>query len=74
MKSVGITGQMTGSRAHLMIFDDVEVPANSATDMQREKLLQLVTESESILTPDEDFPNTVPWDSAVNFHNLSKAG
>ena len=54
VKSVGITGQMTGSRAHLMIFDDVEVPANSATDMQREKLLQLVTESESILTPDED--------------------
>ena len=54
VKSVGITGQMTGSRAHLMIFDDVEVPANSATDMQREKLLQLVTESESILTPDPD--------------------
>ena len=53
VKSVGITGQMTGSRAHLMIFDDVEVPANSATDMQREKLLQLVTEAESILTPDK---------------------
>jgi hypothetical protein len=52
VKSVGITGQMTGSRAHLMVFDDVEVPANSATDMQREKLLQLVTEAESILTPD----------------------
>ena len=52
VKSVGITGQMTGSRAHLMIFDDVEVPLNSATDMQREKLLQLVTEAESILTPD----------------------
>ena len=51
VKSVGITGQMTGSRADLMIFDDVEVPLNSATDAQREKLLQLVTESESILTP-----------------------
>ena len=54
VKSVGITGQMTGSRANLMVFDDVEVPGNSATDMQREKLLQLVTESESILTPDDD--------------------
>ena len=54
VKSVGITGQMTGSRAHLMVFDDVEVPANSATDMQREKLLQLVTESESILVPEPD--------------------
>lgn len=54
VKSVGITGQMTGSRAHVLIFDDVEVPSNAATDMQREKLLQLVTEAESILTPDED--------------------
>jgi hypothetical protein len=54
VKSVGITGQMTGSRAHLMVFDDVENPGNSATDMQREKLLQLCTEAESILTPDDD--------------------
>ena len=53
VKSVGITGQMTGSRAHLMVFDDVEIPANSYSDMQRERLLQLVTEAESILTPDE---------------------
>ena len=54
VKSVGITGQMTGSRAHLMVFDDVEVPLNSATDAQREKLLQLVSESESILVPEPD--------------------
>lgn len=54
VKSVGITGQMTGSRADLLVFDDVEVPSNAATDMQREKLLQLVTESESILTPNDD--------------------
>lgn len=54
VKSVGITGQLTGSRADLIIFDDVEVPANSATDMMREKLLQLVTEGESVLTPKAD--------------------
>ena len=35
VKSVGITGQITCSRGDLIIFDDVEVPANSATDMQR---------------------------------------
>lgn len=52
VKSVGVTGQMTGSRANLLIFDDVEVPGNSATDMQREKLLQLVTEAEAILIPE----------------------
>jgi hypothetical protein len=54
VKSVGITGQLTGSRADLIVFDDVEVPSNSATDMMREKLLQLVTEGESVLTPKGD--------------------
>jgi hypothetical protein len=29
VKSVGITGQLTGSRADLMILDDIEVPGNS---------------------------------------------
>lgn len=54
VKSVGITGQLTGSRADVIIFDDVEVPSNSATDLMREKLLQLVTEGESVLTPKDD--------------------
>lgn len=54
VKSVGITGQLTGSRADLIVFDDVEVPSNSATDLMREKLLQLVTEGESVLTPKAD--------------------
>jgi hypothetical protein len=54
VKSVGITGQLTGSRADLMILDDVEVPGNSMTELMREKLLQLCTEAESILTPKRD--------------------
>ena len=54
VKSVGITGQLTGSRADLMILDDVEVPGNSMTELMREKLLQLCTEAESILTPKDD--------------------
>jgi len=54
VKSVGITGQLTGSRADLMVLDDVEVPNNSMTELQRGKLLQLVTECESILTPKKD--------------------
>ena len=54
VKSVGITGQLTGSRADLMGLDDIEVPSNSMTELMREKLLQLVTESESILTPKTD--------------------
>ena len=54
VKSVGITGQLTGSRADLMILDDIEVPGNSMTEMMRSKLLQLCTEAESILTPKDD--------------------
>ena len=54
VKSVGITGQLTGSRADLLVLDDIEVPGNSLTEMMREKLLQLCTEAESILTPKDD--------------------
>ena len=54
VKSVGITGQLTGSRADLMVLDDIEVPGNSMTELMREKLLQLTTEVESILTPKHD--------------------
>ncbi len=37
-----------------MILDDVEVPGNSMTELMREKLLQLCTEAEAILTPKDD--------------------
>lgn len=52
VKSVGITGQMTGSRADLIVADDVEVVNNSETAAQREKLRLLVAEmGGAILTP-----------------------
>ena len=51
VKSLGITSQLTGSRADFILLDDVEVPGNSMTEIMREKLLQLCTETESILTP-----------------------
>jgi hypothetical protein len=54
VKSVGITGQITGSRGDIILCDDVEIPSNSMTEVQREKLLQLITEVESVLTPKED--------------------
>lgn len=47
VKSVGITGQLTGSRADIIIADDVEIPSNSATQIQREKLSELVNSSPS---------------------------
>ena len=51
VKSVGITGQLTGSRADYIIADDVEVPSNSATQGARDKLWELVKEFEAILKP-----------------------
>ena len=53
VKSVGITGQITGTRADLIIADDVEVRSNSGTIDQREKLRTLVTEFEAIRKGDE---------------------
>lgn len=51
VKAVGITGQLTGSRATIVLFDDVEVPKNSATETQREKLEKLTGEAADVLVP-----------------------
>lgn len=51
VKSVGITGQITGSRADILIADDVEVPNNSGTQIQRDKLNEAVKEFDAILKP-----------------------
>jgi hypothetical protein len=51
LKSVGITGQITGSRADILIADDIEVPNNSATQMMRDKLSEAVKEFDAILKP-----------------------
>lgn len=54
VKSVGITGQITGSRADLIIPDDIEVPNNSDTQLMRDKLAESVKEFDAVLTPKED--------------------
>lgn len=51
VKSVGIFGQLTGSRANEIIADDVEVPNNSSTQDMRDKLLKTVLEFEAIILP-----------------------
>ncbi len=51
VKSVGITGQLTGSRADVLISDDVEVMNNSATQAARDRLGELVKEYDAILKP-----------------------
>jgi hypothetical protein len=51
VKSVGIFGQLTGSRADLILADDVEVPNTSWSVGMREKLLTSVGEFNAILKP-----------------------
>ena len=51
VKSVGISGQLTGSRADIIIADDVEVINNSSTQVARDKLSELVKEFDAILKP-----------------------
>lgn len=51
VKSAGITGQITGSRANVIVADDVEVPNNSLTQMMRDRLSERVKEFDAILKP-----------------------
>lgn len=51
MKSVGIFGQLTGSRADEILADDVESLNNSATEGARLKLSEAVKEFDAVLKP-----------------------
>lgn len=51
LKAAGITGQITGSRADLIVPDDIEIPANSMTVAMREKIAEAVKEFDAILKP-----------------------
>lgn len=75
VKSVGITGQITGTRADLLIADDVEVPKNSATQMQRDKLSEQVKEFDAILKPGGQIIYLgTPQNEASLYNALQKRG
>ncbi len=52
VKSLGITSQLTGSRADLIIADDVETSGNTQTQTMREKLSEAIKEFEAIIKPE----------------------
>lgn len=54
VKSVGIKGQLTGSRADIIVADDVQVPSNSFTQVLRDQLFELVKEFDAVLKPTQD--------------------
>lgn len=51
VKSVGINGQLTGSRADLIVPDDIEIPKNSDTETKREIILESIKEFDAVLKP-----------------------
>lgn len=54
LRAAGITGQITGGRASLIVPDDVEVPKNSLTQVMRERLGEAVKEFDAILMSEDD--------------------
>ena len=52
VKSAGITGQLAGSRADIIIADDIEIPNNSLTQTMRDKISEAVKEFDAVLKPD----------------------
>lgn len=54
VKCLGITSQLQGNRASLLISDDVETSINSATEIMRSKIIEQVNEFDSILQTDVD--------------------
>ena len=54
VKSLGITSQLTGSRANLIIADDIETSGNSQTQFMRDKLSESIKEFEAIIKPEDD--------------------
>jgi len=51
VKSVGITGQLTGSRADVIVADDIESLNNSLTQIMRDQLSERVKEFDAVLKP-----------------------
>jgi hypothetical protein len=51
MKALGITGQLPGNRATLIVGDDVETTENAKTEAARENLIRQVNEFDAIKVP-----------------------
>lgn len=51
LKALGITGQLPGNRATLIVGDDVETTENAKTEAARENLIRQVNEFDAIKVP-----------------------
>jgi len=73
--SKGITSQITGSRADLIIADDVESLNNSATFLMRDKLQSSIAEFEAVLKPGGEviYLGTPQTEQSI-YHGLHEKG
>lgn len=69
LKSVGIFGQITGSRADEILADDVESLNNSATEGSRERLSEAVKEFDAVLKPNGIITYLGTPQSAMTMYN-----
>lgn len=53
VKSLGITSQLTGSRADIIVADDIETSGNTQTQFMRDKLSEAIKEFEAIIKPED---------------------
>jgi hypothetical protein len=70
VRSVGITGQLTGGRATRIVADDVEVPSNSMTQAQRDKLSESVKEFDAVLVPNGEITYLGTPQTELSLYNL----
>lgn len=61
VKCMGITANSQGSRADILIADDVESTKNSATPVQRAQLMHLTRDFSSVTTGNDAQPPRILW-------------
>lgn len=74
VKCLGITANLQGNRADLLLADDVESAANSGTAMQRAKLLDLTRDFSSIVQNGRILWLGTPQTSASIYNTLPSRG
>lgn len=73
--AASITGQITGTRATLIIGDDVETAVNTITLEMRQRLRELVKEFENIIVPGGDIIYLgTPWHEESLYWSIAEAG
>lgn len=73
--AASITGQITGTRASLIIGDDVETGINTLTLEMRIRLREMVKEFENIIVPGGDIVYLgTPWHEESLYWSLAESG